>query len=104
MIGTPSFFYGYLKRSQPGDFSSVRIAVAGADKLTVHLREGYKKHHDIELLEGYGTTEQVHLFLLMQRRRTSLAASENPLQELRSKLLTEKLMKNSLVAKKERSL
>jgi len=57
MIGTPAFFYGYLRRSRPGDFSSVRIAVAGADKLTVHLREGYKKHHDIELLEGYGTTE-----------------------------------------------
>ncbi len=57
MIGTPSFFYGYLKRSKPGDFSTVRIAVAGADKVTDHLREGYKKHHNIELLEGYGTTE-----------------------------------------------
>ncbi len=104
MIGTPSFFYGYLKRSQPGDFSSVRIAVAGADKLTVHLREGYKNTTTSNSLKDTAPQKQVHLFLLMQRRRTSLAASENPLQELRSKLLTEKLMKNSLVAKKERSL
>lgn len=57
MIGTPAFFYGYLKRSNDGDFSSVRIAVAGADKLTSQIREGYRKKHGIEILEGYGTTE-----------------------------------------------
>ncbi|MBN2017575.1 MAG: AMP-binding protein [Candidatus Cloacimonetes bacterium] len=57
MIGTPAFFFGYFRRSKPGDFSSVRIAVAGADKLTNQIREAYQKHHGIELLEGYGTTE-----------------------------------------------
>jgi len=57
MIGTPAFFYGYLKRSRSGDFSTIRIACAGADKLTAQVREGYKKLHDIELLEGYGATE-----------------------------------------------
>ncbi|MCU0242083.1 MAG: AMP-binding protein, partial [Vicinamibacteria bacterium] len=33
MVGTPAFFSGYLRQSQPGDFASLRVVVAGADKL-----------------------------------------------------------------------
>jgi len=57
MIGTPVFFMGYLRKSQPGDFKSVRIAVAGADKTPEWLRDQYKKIHNITLTEGYGCTE-----------------------------------------------
>lgn len=57
MIGTPTFFYGYFKKAGPGDFKSVRIAIAGADKLNMQIRDEYLKHHDLEVLEGYGTTE-----------------------------------------------
>ncbi len=57
MVGTPIFFTGYLRRSEPGDFSSVRIAVAGADKTPDTLREGYLKKHNLILYEGYGCTE-----------------------------------------------
>jgi acyl-[acyl-carrier-protein]-phospholipid O-acyltransferase/long-chain-fatty-acid--[acyl-carrier-protein] ligase len=57
MVGTPSFFWGYLKKSEPGDFKSVRIMVAGADKCPDALREGYMNKHGVTLLEGYGATE-----------------------------------------------
>ncbi len=57
MLGTPVFFHGYLRQSEPGELSSVRIAVAGADKCPDILREGYNKKHGITLLEGYGCTE-----------------------------------------------
>ena len=57
MVGTPSFFWGYLQKSEPGDFSSLRIMVAGADKCPNALREGYKEKHGTTLLEGYGATE-----------------------------------------------
>lgn len=57
MLGTPVFFMGYLRRSQPGDFESVRIAVAGADKTPDWLRKGYMEKHNITLYEGYGCTE-----------------------------------------------
>jgi acyl-[acyl-carrier-protein]-phospholipid O-acyltransferase/long-chain-fatty-acid--[acyl-carrier-protein] ligase len=57
MAGTPAFFLGYLRKSQPGDFASVRIAVAGADKLTLHIFEGFMQKHNLKILEGYGTTE-----------------------------------------------
>jgi len=56
-LGTPIFFMGYLRRSKPGDFESVRIAVAGADKTPDWLREEYAKKHNITLYEGYGCTE-----------------------------------------------
>ncbi|MBN2698078.1 MAG: AMP-binding protein [Bacteroidales bacterium] len=57
MVGTPSFFWGYLQKLEPGDFSSLRLMVAGADKCPDVLREGYLKKHGTTLLEGYGTTE-----------------------------------------------
>jgi acyl-[acyl-carrier-protein]-phospholipid O-acyltransferase/long-chain-fatty-acid--[acyl-carrier-protein] ligase len=57
MVGTPSFFWGYLQKSEPGDFKSLRIMVAGADKCPDALREGYQKKHGVTLMEGYGATE-----------------------------------------------
>jgi acyl-[acyl-carrier-protein]-phospholipid O-acyltransferase/long-chain-fatty-acid--[acyl-carrier-protein] ligase len=57
MVGTPSFFRGYLQKSEPGDFKSLRLMVAGADKCPDALREGYMNKHGVTLLEGYGATE-----------------------------------------------
>jgi acyl-[acyl-carrier-protein]-phospholipid O-acyltransferase/long-chain-fatty-acid--[acyl-carrier-protein] ligase len=57
MVGTPSFFWGYLQKSEPGDFKTIRLMVAGADKCPDALRAGYKEKHGVTLLEGYGATE-----------------------------------------------
>ncbi len=57
MTATPSFFYGYLQKSSPGDFSSIRFAIAGADKLPDKIYEGYLQKHKMKVFEGYGTTE-----------------------------------------------
>ncbi|MDD3989941.1 MAG: AMP-binding protein [Bacteroidales bacterium] len=57
MVGTPSFFWGYLHKSEPGDFKTLRIMVSGADKCPDALRDGFMKKHGVTLLEGYGATE-----------------------------------------------
>jgi acyl-[acyl-carrier-protein]-phospholipid O-acyltransferase/long-chain-fatty-acid--[acyl-carrier-protein] ligase len=57
MVGTPSFFWGYLNKSDPGDFKSVRIALAGADKCPDALRAAWLEKHQFPLIEAYGTTE-----------------------------------------------
>ncbi len=57
MAGTPSFLWGYLRKSEPGDFKSLRIVVSGADKCPDTLREEFLEKHGIILYEGYGTTE-----------------------------------------------
>jgi acyl-[acyl-carrier-protein]-phospholipid O-acyltransferase/long-chain-fatty-acid--[acyl-carrier-protein] ligase len=57
MTATPSFFYGYLQKSAPGDFSSIRFAIAGADKLPEKVYDGFQKKHGLTIYEGYGATE-----------------------------------------------
>lgn len=57
MVGTPAFLAGYLQKSEPGDFQTVRLLITGADKCPEALRRGYWEKHRIILLEGYGTTE-----------------------------------------------
>ncbi|MCJ7813380.1 AMP-binding protein, partial [bacterium] len=57
IAATPIFFSGYLRESNPGDFETCRIMIAGADKCPEPLREGYMKKHGKVLLEGYGATE-----------------------------------------------
>ncbi|TKB08380.1 AMP-binding protein [Desulforhopalus sp. IMCC35007] len=57
LVGTPSFFWGYLRKSEPGDFNSLRIALTGADKCPDALRDGFKNKHNITVYEGYGATE-----------------------------------------------
>lgn len=57
MTGTPTFFWGYLRSSKKGDFDTVRIMLAGADKTPDALRAGFLNQHGKTLLEAYGTTE-----------------------------------------------
>ncbi|MGE5315181.1 MAG: AMP-binding protein [Acidobacteriota bacterium] len=57
VVGTPSFLWGYLRKSEPGDFRSVRVTLSGADKCPDALRKGFMDKHSVTLLEGYGATE-----------------------------------------------
>jgi acyl-[acyl-carrier-protein]-phospholipid O-acyltransferase/long-chain-fatty-acid--[acyl-carrier-protein] ligase len=57
MAGTPTFFWGYLRNSKPGDFATARILLSGADKCPDALRKGFAETHNKVLLEAYGTTE-----------------------------------------------
>ncbi len=57
MVGTPAFLYGYLQKSEPGDFKTVRLMITGADKCAESLRRGWWEKHHVILYEGYGTTE-----------------------------------------------
>jgi len=57
LVGTPSFLWGYLRKSEKRDFDSLRIIMAGADKCPDSLRDGFKTKHGITVYEGYGATE-----------------------------------------------
>ncbi|MFQ6021909.1 MAG: AMP-binding protein [Acidiferrobacterales bacterium] len=57
MLATPYFLMGYLKQSRSGDFASLRVVVAGADKTPDWLRKAYEEQHDVTVYEGYGATE-----------------------------------------------
>ncbi len=57
ITATPTFFWGYLRSSKPGDFVTARIMLSGADKCPDALRKGFMETHGKVLLEAYGTTE-----------------------------------------------
>jgi len=57
MVGTPSFYWGYLRKSEPGDFDSLRLMLCGADKCPDALRDAFIEKHNIVLYEAYGVTE-----------------------------------------------
>jgi acyl-[acyl-carrier-protein]-phospholipid O-acyltransferase/long-chain-fatty-acid--[acyl-carrier-protein] ligase len=57
IVGTPSFLWGYLRKSERDDFASVRLIVSGADKCPEPLRKEFLDRHGIILYEGYGATE-----------------------------------------------
>ncbi|MCC6464254.1 MAG: AMP-binding protein [Planctomycetes bacterium] len=57
LVGTPTFLQLYMKRCQPGQFGSLRMVVAGAEKLPQAFARAFEAHFGIAILEGYGCTE-----------------------------------------------
>lgn len=57
LVGTPAFFWGYIRKAEKGDFDSLRIALSGADKCPDALRNMFREKHNVTLYEGYGATE-----------------------------------------------
>ncbi len=57
LIGTPTFYATYLRKCSTEQFSSLRIAVVGAEKLREPIAHAFKEKYGLDLLEGYGCTE-----------------------------------------------
>ena len=57
LLATPTFLNTYLRRCPPEDFGSLRIVMAGAEKLSERVSIAFEDHFGIRPLEGYGCTE-----------------------------------------------
>lgn len=57
LIATPTFLSIYLRRCTPAQFGSLRLVLAGAEKLSVELATAFEERFGIRPIEGYGTTE-----------------------------------------------
>jgi acyl-coenzyme A synthetase/AMP-(fatty) acid ligase len=61
-------FYSLILREAEGkrhdaDFSSVRLCVSAGETLPAEIFERWKKRFGIEILDGIGSTEMLHIFL-----------------------------------------
>jgi len=56
-LGTDTFYQGYAKNADEKDFKTVRLAVAGAEKLKETTRQLYLLRFGIDIYQGYGVTE-----------------------------------------------
>ncbi len=57
LMGTPTFMSAYVKKCSKEQFSSVRLAVVGAEKLKEPLAKAFQEKFGVIPFEGYGATE-----------------------------------------------
>lgn len=56
-LSTPTFLRGFMKRTDPAQFSSLKLVVTGAEKLPPSLAKAFEEKFGIIPQEGYGLTE-----------------------------------------------
>ena len=59
MVAVPSMYNAILgvRSAEAADLASLKLTVAGGEKLPTALRENFRERFGIEILEGYGLTE-----------------------------------------------
>jgi acyl-CoA synthetase (AMP-forming)/AMP-acid ligase II len=57
LLATPTFLQTYMRRCAPEDFGSLKIVMAGAEKLPERVATAFEEHFGIRPLEGYGCSE-----------------------------------------------
>jgi acyl-[acyl-carrier-protein]-phospholipid O-acyltransferase/long-chain-fatty-acid--[acyl-carrier-protein] ligase len=57
MLATPTFLRAYLRKAEPEQLRSLRLLVAGAEKLPVDLGKAVEARFGKHVFEGYGLTE-----------------------------------------------
>lgn len=57
LLSTPTFLRNYLKRIPRDAFGTLRLAVAGAERLPAETAAAFHERFGCEVLEGYGLTE-----------------------------------------------
>jgi benzoate-CoA ligase family protein len=65
-FAVPTFYAALLREAEQGlkmDFSSVRIAVSAGESLPAEIFERFRETFGLEILDGIGSTEMLHVFL-----------------------------------------
>src|SRR5262249_49566828 len=57
LLATPTFLQLYLRRCSPAQFGSLRLVIAGAERLSESVTQAFEDAFGIRPLEGYGMTE-----------------------------------------------
>jgi benzoate-CoA ligase len=66
LFSVPTFFAAMLREAERGlaiDCSSLRMAVSAGEALPAEIFERFKERFRVEILDGIGSTEMLHMFL-----------------------------------------
>ena len=65
-FAVPTFYAALLREAERNmeiDFSSVRLAVSAGETLPKEIYEKFRRRFSLEILDGIGSTEMLHIFL-----------------------------------------
>jgi benzoate-CoA ligase family protein len=76
-FGLPTLYTSLTKAdgAESADFSSLRTAVSAAEVLSADVFNGWKKLTGLEIMEGLGSTEVLHIYLSNQAETKKLGAA-----------------------------
>lgn len=57
LFATPTFLLAYIRRAKKEDFATLRMVIAGAEKLKPRIADAFQDRFGLRPMEGYGATE-----------------------------------------------
>jgi len=74
LVGAPTFLRPFLKRAEPEQLRSLRLVVAGAEKMPLDLYHAFLERFGVPIREGYGLTETTPVLAVNRPDPVPLAA------------------------------
>jgi benzoate-CoA ligase len=89
-VGVPTLYAQMLQAvsaGEPADLSSVRVCFAAAEPLPADLYRRWRERFGIEILDGIGTTEALHIFISNRAGEARPGSSGRPVPGYRIRLV-----------------
>jgi len=91
-FSVPTFYAALLREADSGtamDFSSVRLAVSAGEALPAEIFTRFRERFGIEILDGLGSTEMLHMYISARPGRTRPGSCGEPIPGCRVKIMDE---------------
>jgi len=75
--------------AQPEDFASVRLCVSAAEALPPEIARQWKDRFGVEILDGIGSTEMLHIFISNRSGQVKLGSSGTPVPGYDARIVDE---------------
>jgi len=89
-VGVPTLYAQMLQAvstGEPADLSSIRVCFAAAEPLPADLYRRWRERFGIEILDGIGTTEALHIFISNRAGEARPGSSGRPVPGYRIRLV-----------------
>ena len=90
-FGVPTLFAGLLASNElpRPDEIAVRVYVSAGEALPGEIGQRWKRHFGIDLLDGIGSTEMLHIFISNEPRQVRYGTSGKPVPGYRMRLVND---------------
>ncbi|MFI5010787.1 MAG: AMP-binding protein [Hyphomicrobiales bacterium] len=89
LFTAPIAYRALLARAQPGDLASLRVCVSAGEALPKATWEAWYKATGIEILDGIGSTEMLHIFIGAPTGKTKPGSTGIPVPGYEAKIVDE---------------